>query len=105
MIASVLRALAEVQHRRLYAERGYPSMFALLTKELKYSESAAMRRIEALRLSLTLPEVPKLIEEGELSLSVALEQARRSRSRKPCVNWICLRRSGTRESVRWASGL
>jgi hypothetical protein len=37
--------------------------------ELKYSEAAAMRRIEAMRLISEIPEVADKIESGDLSLS------------------------------------
>lgn len=71
LIAEVLRHLREVEERRLYLARGYPSMFAFCTQVLNYSEGEAHVRIQAMRLIRTLPAVEGKIERGELSLSVA----------------------------------
>lgn len=70
----VLWLLREVESRMLHASRGYPSLFAYCLSELKYSESAAMRRISSMRLLRDLPEaarmqVEKKITNGELNLS------------------------------------
>ena len=46
-------------------------MFAYLTEDLCYSEGAAQRRIQAMRLLKDLPEIEAKIETGEISLSVA----------------------------------
>lgn len=70
-LEKVLEHLQEIQRRRLYADLGYSSLFKYLTKELKYSESAAVRRIQALKLLKKVPQVKKLIANGDLNLSVA----------------------------------
>lgn len=69
----VIRHLKEISSRKLYLERGYPSLFEMCTKEFKYSPAAAQRRIEAMKLIQELPEVEKKIEIGDLSLSVAAQ--------------------------------
>lgn len=67
----VLGHLREVERRRLYLERGFSSLFAFCTEELGYSQSAAHRRISAMRLIRDLPEVAPAVESGRLSLSSA----------------------------------
>ena len=71
MLIQILHLLKEIELRRLYLARGYPSLFAMLTQEMGYSESAAGRRIQAMRLLKDLPEVEEKISSGKLSLSVA----------------------------------
>jgi 5-methylcytosine-specific restriction endonuclease McrA len=70
-LTEILNYLIEVENRRIYLARGYSSLFAFLTSELGYSESAAQRRIEGMRLLRDLPEAEEKIEKGELSLTVA----------------------------------
>jgi 5-methylcytosine-specific restriction endonuclease McrA len=74
-LTQILHYLREIEIRRLYLVRGYPSLFAMLTQELGYSESAAGRRIQAMRLIQELPEVEIKIEKGAISLSVASQMA------------------------------
>jgi len=71
LLTTILRYLKEVEIRKIYLQMGYSSMFAYLTEELCYSESAAQRRIQAMRLLKDLPEIEAKIETGEISLSVA----------------------------------
>ena len=71
LLTTILHHLKEVEERRLYLERGYSSLFAFITEELGYSESAAQRRIQAMRLMRDVPKVEEKIESGKLSLSVA----------------------------------
>lgn len=69
--AQLLHHLREVEHRRLYAELGYASLFEFCQKDLGYSESAAYRRISAMRLLRDLPEVEQKLKTGALTLSHA----------------------------------
>lgn len=71
ILTELLHYLSEVQARRLYLARGYSSLFAFMTNELCYSEAAAQRRIEAMRLIRDVPEVEEKLQKGELSLTVA----------------------------------
>jgi len=71
LLTTVLRYLREVENRKIYLQKGFSSMFAYLTEELDYSEGAAQRRIQAMRLLKDLPEIEAKIESGEISLSVA----------------------------------
>ncbi|MBS1983884.1 MAG: hypothetical protein JST16_06905, partial [Bdellovibrionales bacterium] len=65
----VLRHLQEIERRKLFANLRYPSLFEYAVHELGYSEAAAGRRIQAMRLMTELPEVAPKIESGALSLS------------------------------------
>lgn len=66
---SVLEHLQEIERRSLYAKAAFPSLFEYVVKELGYSESAAQRRISAMRLLKTMPEFKEEVQEGALSLS------------------------------------
>ena len=65
----VLLHLREVERRMLYADRGYGSLFEYCTKELKYSEAAAGRRVRASRLLKDIPEISQKVASGELNIS------------------------------------
>jgi len=71
LLTKLLAYFQEVETRKLYLVRGYSSLFAFLTgDEMGYSESAAYRRIQAMRLLREVPEVEEKIESGKMSLSV-----------------------------------
>jgi hypothetical protein len=74
VVTVILEYLREVDRRRLYADAGYPSLWDFCIRELGYSEGAASRRINSMRLLRDLPELKKDIEEGKHSLS-SLAQA------------------------------
>lgn len=65
----VLYHLCEVERRRLYSHLKYPSLFAYVVNELKYSEDAAVRRISAMRLMKELPQIEDKIIAGSLTLT------------------------------------
>lgn len=72
----IIEHLQEIETRSLFAQAAFPSLFEYVVKELGYSESAAQRRISALRLIKTQPELKEKIKEGELTLStLALAQS------------------------------
>jgi len=71
LLTTILRYLREVENRKIYLQKGFPSMFSYVTEELSYSEGAAQRRIQAMRLLKDLPEIESKIQTGEISLSVA----------------------------------
>lgn len=73
ILRDILHSLLEVEDRKLYLARGYPSLFEFATKELGYSGSAAQRRILAMRLIRGMPEVSEKIESGSISLCVAAQ--------------------------------
>ena len=65
----ILDYLAEVESRRLYALRGYSSLFDFCVRELGYSESASYRRISAMRTIKMIPQAKAKLEEGSVNLS------------------------------------
>ncbi len=65
----ILQCIAEMDRRKLYLERAYPSLFEFLVQGYGYSASAAMRRIDGARLLQQVPEVAEKIESGALNLS------------------------------------
>lgn len=69
--AQVVRHLAEVERRKLYAELGYASSFLYLTKACGYHAASAMRRIHAARAAVKVPEVLDCLKSGDLTLSSA----------------------------------
>jgi len=69
LTTSILWHLDEIQRRRLYAEKGYGSLFDYAVRGLGYSEAAAGRRIAAMRLLIEVPEIEPSLQKGDLSLS------------------------------------
>jgi hypothetical protein len=74
IVLKVLHHLREVERRHLYAKLSYSSLFEYAVKELKYSESAAQRRISSMRLLREIPQIESKVESGALTLS-ALSKA------------------------------
>ncbi len=66
---ALLHHLAEIDRRNLHAEMGYASLFRYVVQALKYSESAAQRRISAMQLLRDLPRIEPKIASGALCLS------------------------------------
>ncbi len=67
----IILALGEIQERRLYAYLGFASLFEMLVKHFKLSETAAYQRLNAMKLIKAVPEVHSMIESGNLSLTNA----------------------------------
>ncbi|MDG0816805.1 HNH endonuclease [Bdellovibrio svalbardensis] len=65
----VLECIAEIDTRKIYLERAYPSLYEFLVNEFGYSPSSAVRRIESARLLRDVPEMSQKIEAGALNLS------------------------------------
>ncbi len=68
---TVIELLTEIQRRRLHLKRGFSSLHEYCVKELKYSDGAAFRRIKAMRLVESTPQVAEAIESGALNLTAA----------------------------------
>jgi 5-methylcytosine-specific restriction endonuclease McrA len=64
----VLHHLNEIERRSLHLRLGYPSLFAYCTGHLRYSESAAARRVQAARCLLRFPRLGPLLQSGEINL-------------------------------------
>ena len=65
----VLDCIAEIDSRKLYLDKAYPSLYEFLVQEFGYSSSAALRRIESARLLREVPGLACKIESGALNLS------------------------------------
>ncbi len=67
--AALLRALVEVDTRRLYLREGCASMFAWCTQVLHLSEGGAYNRIEVARAARTYPVILELVEQAAVTLT------------------------------------
>ncbi len=72
----ILEHIKEVSRRELYLAKAYSSMYEYLTKEMGYSGSSAMRRLEAANLLRDLPSLAENIKDGSVNLSQACELSR-----------------------------
>jgi hypothetical protein len=69
MTASLLAHIAEVDTCRLYVPAGYSSMHAYCVEELRLSEDAAAKRIQAARAARRYPSLFSALAEGRLHLA------------------------------------
>ena len=67
--AALLAHLAEVDARRLYLPAAYPSMYAYCVGELRLSEDAAYKRIQAARAARAFPALFAAVADGRLHLA------------------------------------
>ena len=108
----VLQHLQEIEKRKLYLDRGFPSLFEYAVKELGYSHSAAYRRIKTMRLCRDIPQAVSKIKTGSLNLTTASQlqtffekKKRKDREeektfvKKNLVLDACLRRHDTYERI------
>lgn len=68
LTVEILLHLGEVEQRKLHFKLGYGSLFEYCTKRLRYSDSAAGRRVQAARSLRRFPEIGDMLRQGELSL-------------------------------------
>ena len=108
----VLQHLQEIEKRKLYLDRGFPSLFEYAVKELGYSHSAAYRRIKTMRLCRDIPQAVSKIKTGSLNLTTASQlqtffekkkrkdrDAEKTFVKKNLVLDACLRRNDTYERI------
>lgn len=67
--AALLAHIAEVDARGLYRSAGYSSMYAYCVEELRLSEDAAYKRIQAARAGRKFPALLVALAEGRLHLT------------------------------------
>src|SRR4051794_40212203 len=67
--AELLLHLAEIDERKLYAERAFPSMHVFCVKELGFSEGAAYNRIGVARAARRWPAVLEALGSGAVHLA------------------------------------
>lgn len=70
---NVVRHFREIYDRELYLARGRSSMFQMAVKDFGYDKSKAQRRVNAMELSLAVPEVLEKIDRGQMCLQVAAD--------------------------------
>jgi 5-methylcytosine-specific restriction endonuclease McrA len=97
---SVLRHLAEIERRKLYADYQCGSLFDYAVRELKYSEASAARRVQAVRLLAEIPEVAPQIESGALNLSNVCQAQSFFREQKKAAPERVLRREEKKEILQ-----
>src|SRR5262249_21181807 len=68
-IALHLAYIAEFDARRLYAPAGYSCMHAYCVRELRLTNDAAARRIQAARIARRFPTLFPALSDGRLNLS------------------------------------
>ncbi|MBI3185426.1 MAG: hypothetical protein HYZ28_25075, partial [Myxococcales bacterium] len=67
--AELLVLLAEIDARKLYLSRAFPSLFAFCVGELGFSEDAACNRIAAARLCRRHPLALDFVRGGRIHLA------------------------------------
>src|SRR3954466_5392588 len=67
--AELLLRLAEIDERKLYAERAFPSMHVFCVKDLGFSEGAAYNRIGVARAARRWPAVLEALGSGAVHLA------------------------------------
>ena len=75
----ILYRLREIEVRQLFAKEGYGSLHEFAVKALHYSDGAAHRRIQAMRLLKDMPDAEILDAMADLALKAldpALKQGR-----------------------------
>ncbi len=75
LLVQILEYLREVERRKLYLQMAYPSLFEFCVRYLNYSESAAYRRIQAVRLSSEIPAITEKLAKGTLNLTQVSQAA------------------------------
>ena len=67
--ADLLLHLGEIDERKLYAERGFPSMHVFCMKELGFSEGGAYNRMGVARAARRLPAILDALRSGAVHLA------------------------------------
>jgi len=70
--AALVAHLAVLDHRRLYLQEGYSSLFTYCTQALRISENAAYWRIEAARAAQKFPLVLDRLADGSVHLTAVV---------------------------------
>jgi hypothetical protein len=69
--AKIIQNLIRIDHKKLYCDWKYPTLFKYLTKGLGYTEAEANVRVGAVRFARREKSVVRKISQGSLSLSNA----------------------------------
>lgn len=101
----LLAHLAEFDRRKLYANKGHPSLFAYCTKELGHSEQSAYKRIQAARAVRSQPSLLGLLSRAETNLTAIVILAPHLRTADVTRLFESVRGLPAREVERIAAGL
>src|SRR5438128_9536645 len=66
--ADLLLHLGEIDERKLYLERSFPSMFAFCVGDLRFSEGATYNRILVARAARQIPAIIHAMRSGQVHL-------------------------------------
>lgn len=94
--AELIRALTELDARRLYLAQGFSSLFCYCTQALHLSEHAALGRIEAARAARRFPVILERLLDG----SVTVTNVRLLASHLTAENHVTLLESARHKSKR-----
>lgn len=73
IVAEIIEHLQFVSDQKLFLDFKRSSLLEYCIKDLGYSESAAIRRIKALKLARSVPQILDSLKKGELTLSQAAD--------------------------------
>ncbi len=65
--ARIVQKLVDIEAQRVYLQLGFSSLYELATERFRYTPSAAMRIIKAVRVSAAAPSVVSKLASGELN--------------------------------------
>ncbi len=68
---ALLLAIMELNHRKIFLEMGYSSLFDMLVRHFRLSESSAYQKISTMKLMKSVPKTQEFIQNGDLSLTNA----------------------------------
>lgn len=84
--AEIIEVIKEIDRLKLYLGHGHTSMFSFLTKEMGYTPTSAIRRINAARILLEIPQLKENLKAGAINLSQAsmvVEAVRQKQKAEP----------------------
>jgi hypothetical protein len=68
--ADIVEHLGELDARRAYLDRGFPSLYQYCVERLRFSEDEAWRRIDAARIAREFPIARVYLRDGRITLTV-----------------------------------
>jgi hypothetical protein len=93
----LLAHLMEFDSRKLYTDRGHPSLFAYCVRVLGYSEQGAYKRIQAARAARSHPLLLQRLTDGQINLAAIVVLAPHLRAETIVTTLDAARGKSTRE--------
>ncbi|MDZ4661742.1 MAG: HNH endonuclease signature motif containing protein [Pseudomonadota bacterium] len=84
--AKIIRNLSIINEKQIYLEMKYGSLRAFCIDELKMCPATAQRRVDAVTISQSVPDIADRIEKGEISLTRVGQVAKFVRDEKKIVD-------------------